>query len=165
MTHIIIHLFAQVGVGFCHLQLRRSSTEAMVARISPAEQGVLVTPFFLSDWHWAEIGQGVFKEKYTCRSHEFPCFRQQTTSRLEETEAERSWLMLAQGATAPFLLLCSARWPVPSCLLHFGVSQQALPSCAGGREAELPRLAGCEDLHRQIVLLIQSANSPAGVFL
>lgn len=46
MTHIIIHLFAQVGVGFCHLQLRRSSTEAMVARISPAEQGVLVTPFF-----------------------------------------------------------------------------------------------------------------------
>lgn len=46
MTHIIIHLFAHVGVGFCHLQLRRSSTKAMVARISPAEQGVLVTPFF-----------------------------------------------------------------------------------------------------------------------
>lgn len=73
--------------------------------------------------------------------------------------------MLVQEAAAPFLLLCSARWLVPSCLLHFGVSQQALPGCAGGREAEVPRLAGCEALHRQIVLLIQSANSPAGVFL
>lgn len=73
--------------------------------------------------------------------------------------------MLVQEAATPFLLLCSARWLVPSCLLHFGVSQQALPGCAGGREAEVPRLAGCEALHRQIVLLIQSANSPAGVFL
>lgn len=46
MTHVIILLFAQTRVGFCHFQLRRPSTEAVTARISPAEQGAL--HFFLS---------------------------------------------------------------------------------------------------------------------
>lgn len=60
--------------------------------------------------------------------------RQQTTSRQEEAEAERSWLTLVQGNCCSFSLLCSARWPVPSRSLHFGVSQQArLAVQEGGR--------------------------------
>lgn len=114
--------------------------------------------------HWAEIVQGVFKEKSTCGSHEFPSSGRQPAAWRRQKQKGIGWCWSRETA-APFLLLCSARWPVPSCLLHFGVSQQALPSCAGGREVGVPRLAGCEALHRPIVLLIQSANSPAGVFL
>lgn len=48
MTPVIIHLFAQTGVGFCHFQLGGPSAEAVTARASPAEQGALLTPFFTS---------------------------------------------------------------------------------------------------------------------
>lgn len=48
MTLVIILLFAQTGVGFCHFQLRRPSTEAVTVRVSPAEQSALITPFFPS---------------------------------------------------------------------------------------------------------------------
>lgn len=157
MTPVLIRLFAQTGVWFCSFQLRGSSAEAVAARQNKVHCLRSFVPFqtgppFPLSWRYkqsscvlqsqAEIGQRVFKGKSTRRSHAFPPGSRQT-GRLEETGAERSWLMLVQGSCCSFSLAPQLQMAGPILLLYFGISQEAPHGLAGGREAEAPRLVCC----------------------
>lgn len=161
-TPLIIHLFAQIGAGFCHFQVRASSAGAVTARASPAEQDALLTPFIFfpsrltlpfpfSQHHkqsscllqsQAEIGQRVFKG-----SHTFPSGGRQT-GRLEETGAERSWPMLVWGSRCSFPLQHHMAGPIlPTAFLNITVGMARLHGREGGTSDKVSGSRGSIQAH------------------
>lgn len=84
--------------------------------------------------HWAEIGQGVFKEKSTCRSHEFPSGGRQPAGQRRQKQKGVGWCW-----SRKLLLLFSYSavpdgWSHPACCISVYRSRHCLAVQEGGRQ-------------------------------